>query len=194
MNRTQLEHIIRAASQISADTEIVVIGSQSIHALDMKLPPIAYLSQEADVYPRNHPDRADDVDGAIGELSPFHMTHGYYAHGVAPETAVLPKGWQDRVVRLSSPATGGATGLCLDVHDLVLSKYAAGREKDLAFNAAVVRHGCVTKKKLLSLLRSLPVDTAMADLIRSRIKADFAAANPKRPSRQAAVKPTKPKQ
>ena len=48
MNRTQLEHIIRAAGQISADTEIVVIGSQSIHALDTTLPDIAYLSQEAD--------------------------------------------------------------------------------------------------------------------------------------------------
>src|SRR4051812_46641953 len=46
MNRTQLEHIIRA-SQISADNEIVVIGSQSIHALDMTLPKVAYLSQEA---------------------------------------------------------------------------------------------------------------------------------------------------
>jgi hypothetical protein len=32
MNRTQLEHIIRAASRISDDSEIVVIGSQSIHA------------------------------------------------------------------------------------------------------------------------------------------------------------------
>ena len=179
MNRTQLEHIIRAASEISADTEIVVIGSQSIHALDMTLPDIAYLSREADVYPRNHPDRADDVDGAIGELSPFHMTHGYYAHGVAPETAVLPKGWEDRLVPLTSPNTGGKTGLCLDVHDLVLSKYVAGREKDLVFNAAVIRHGCVAKKKLLSLLCSMPVDAALTYLIRSRIKADFAVTNTK---------------
>src|SRR5580693_1345407 len=79
MNRTQLEHIIRAASQISDDTEIVVIGSQSVHAQAMKLPPIAFISEEADVYPRNHPERADDIDFAIGELSSFHETHGYYA-------------------------------------------------------------------------------------------------------------------
>jgi hypothetical protein len=193
MNRTQLEHIIRAASQISADKEIVVIGSQSIHALDIPLPDIAYLSQEADVYPRNHPDRTDDVDGAMGELSQFHVTHGYYAHGVAPETAVLPKGWEDRLVRLTGPNTGGTIGLCLDVHDLVLSKYAAGREKDLAFNAAVICYGCVTKKKLLSLLQAMPVDAASTNLIRSRITADFAAANPKRPSRRAAGMPKTPK-
>ena len=193
MNRTQLEHIIRVASLISSDIEIVVVGSQSIHALDMKLPPIAYLSQEADVYPRNHPELADDVDGAIGELSQFHMTHGYYAHGVGPETAVLPKGWEERLVRLSSPATGGATGLCLDVHDLVLSKYAANREKDLAFNAAVIRHGCVIKKKLLTLLRSLPVDASTTTRIRGRIKADFEAANPKRPGSRSTGAAKRPK-
>jgi hypothetical protein len=82
MNRTQLEHIIRAASRISGDSEIVVIGSQAIHAQEMNLPPIAYLSEDADVYPRNHPELADDIDFAIGELSIFHETYGYYAHGV----------------------------------------------------------------------------------------------------------------
>ncbi len=133
MNRTQLEHIIRAASRISGDTEIVVIGSQAIHAHDMVLPPVAYVSEEADVYPRHHPDRADDIDIAIGELSSFHETFGYYAHGVSPRTAVLPAGWEQRLVRLSNPNTDGATGLCLDPHDLVLSKYAAGREKDVDF-------------------------------------------------------------
>jgi hypothetical protein len=130
MNRTQLEHIIRAASQISGDSEIVVIGSQAIHVQPMRLPPIAFQSIEADVYPRNHPERADDIDAAIGELSTFHDTYGYYAHGIGPETAILPAGWQQRLIRHSSPNTGGATALCLDVHDLVLSKYAAGRDKD----------------------------------------------------------------
>jgi hypothetical protein len=38
----------------------------------MRLPPIAYISEEADVYPRNHPERADDIDFAIGELASFH--------------------------------------------------------------------------------------------------------------------------
>lgn len=125
MNRTQLEHIIRAASQISGDAEIVVVGSQAIHAQPMKLPPIAFQSDEADVYPRNNPERAEEIDAAIGELSPFHHTHGYYGHGVGPATAILPHGWEQRVVRLSNANTGGATGLCVDVHDLALSKYAA---------------------------------------------------------------------
>jgi hypothetical protein len=176
MNRTQLEHIIRAASRISGDIEIVVIGSQAIHAQDMALPPIAYMSEDADVYPRHHPERADDIDIAIGELSSFHEAFGYYAHGVSPRTAVLPAGWEQRLARLSSPSTDGATGLCLDPHDLVLSKYAAGREKDLDFNRDLVRYGCVSEGRLVHLAETLPVDDAMKILILRRIKADFAAA------------------
>lgn len=118
MNRTQLEHIIRAASRIADDNEIVVIGSQSIHAQDMRLPLIAYISQEADVYPRHHPERADDIDIAIGELSSFHDTHGYYAHGISPATATLAAGWEERLTRLENLNTGGAAGFCLDPHDL----------------------------------------------------------------------------
>jgi hypothetical protein len=34
-----------------------------------------------------NPDRADLIDGTIGELSPFHATYGYYAHGVGESTA-----------------------------------------------------------------------------------------------------------
>lgn len=175
MNRIQPEHIIRAASQISGDTEIVVIGSQAIHAQSARLPPIAFLSAEADVYPRNHPERADDIDAAIGELSPFHETHGYYAHGVSPKTAVLPAGWEQRLIRISNPNTGGATGLCIDVHDLVLSKFAAGREQDREFNQAVIRYGMVSRRTLTSLLRSMPVDDEMKGIIAARIKAAYAS-------------------
>ena len=178
MNRIQPEHIIRAASQISDDAEIVVIGSQAIHAQEMRLPPIAFQSAEADVYPRNHPERADEIDAAIGELSPFHGTYGYYAHGVSPKTAILPEGWEQRLIRLSNPNTGGATGLCLDAHDLVLSKYAAGREQDRAFNQALIRHGCVSKKRLVTLARSMPLDDDMKGIILMRIESDFATANP----------------
>jgi hypothetical protein len=178
MNRTQLEHIIRAASRISDDAEIVVIGSQAVHAQDMRLPPIAFISEEVDVYPRHHPERADDIDFAIGELSSFHETFGYYAHGVSPETAILPAGWEGRLIRLSNANTDGATGFCLDVHDLVLSKYAAGREKDLEFNKALVHYGCVTKTTLLALAEEMPVDGEMKEIVLHRINAHFADMKP----------------
>jgi len=71
--------------------------------------------------------------------------------------------------------TGGATGLCIDVHDLVLSKYAAGREQDIEFNRELVRHGIVSKRKLAQLVPSMPVDDERKRLILDRIKGDFAA-------------------
>jgi hypothetical protein len=71
-------------------------------------------SDEADIYPRNKPERRELIDGAIGELSPFHDTFGYYAQGVEEGVATLPNGWKSRLISLSSAGTRGATGYCLD--------------------------------------------------------------------------------
>ena len=62
MNRIQREHIVRAATQVPGDTEIVVVGGQAIHARNVKLLPIAFVSAEADAFLRNHPERADTID------------------------------------------------------------------------------------------------------------------------------------
>ena len=51
------------------------------------------VSMEADIYPLESPDLADVIDGAIGEGSKFHETNGYYAQGVGPDTAILPRDW-----------------------------------------------------------------------------------------------------
>jgi hypothetical protein len=128
MTREQLEHLIRAAADIATDDDIIVIGSQAILAQFPDAPPSLRVSVEADVFPRNHPERADLIDGSIGELSPFHATYGHYAHGVDETTAVLPDGWRDRLVAVRNANTRGATGWCLEVHDLIVSKLAAGRE------------------------------------------------------------------
>ena len=81
--------------------------------------------------------------------------------------------------RLSNTNTGGATGLCVDVHDLALSKYAAGREKDIEFNRELARHGVISKRKLIRPVPSMPLDDDRKHLILARIKADFAAATPR---------------
>ncbi len=92
MNRDELEHIIRAAATIADDDEFIVIGSQAILGQFPDAPEELRISNEADVWPRTHPERWELIDGAIGELSMFHDTFGYYAQGVGPETAVLPAG------------------------------------------------------------------------------------------------------
>ena len=133
MNRLALEHIIRASGGICDDTHIVVVGSQAILGQYPDAPGALLISAEADVYPRHHPDHAIVIEGAIGEMSMFHQTYGYYAHGVGEDTAVLPEGWRERVIAVCNENTRGYTGECPEAHDLAVSKLAAGREKDMDF-------------------------------------------------------------
>ncbi len=128
MKRSELEHLIRAAGSIANDLEVVVIGSQSILGQFPNAPAILLRSAEADIFPRNYPQLADLIDGSIGEGSPFHELYGYYAQGVSETTAILPADWLARLVRVSNANTAGVIGLCLEVHDLAISKYVAGRE------------------------------------------------------------------
>ena len=157
MTRAQLEHIIRAAANIADDRELIIIGSQSILGQFSDPPAELCVSMEADVYPKNEPQRWDLIDGSIGEGSPFHETFGYYAQGVGEETAVLPAGWKERLIPISNENTGGATGWALEVHDLVASKYAAGREKDRAFVQAALRHRLVDGGVIEDRIRTLPL-------------------------------------
>jgi hypothetical protein len=104
-------------------------GSQAILGSHPDAPRSLRKSVEGDTYPKNHPHKAIEVDGAIGELSPFHHEFGYYAHGVAPDSATLPDGWEQRLVEFQVNDPSGTIGLCLEKHDLAFSKLAAGREK-----------------------------------------------------------------
>jgi hypothetical protein len=173
MNRAQLEHVIRAAATIAGDSEIVVIGSQAILGRYPDAPAGLLVSADADVYPRNHPERADLIEGSIGELSPFHETYGYYAQAVGERTAILPEGWEGRLVPVPTPA---GSGLCLEPHDLVISKYAAGREKDRDYVRTAVQAGLVERGVLLERLEKTPLDTERRRRIRAQIDADFTGA------------------
>ncbi len=157
MRRSELEHLIRAAAAITNEYEIVVIGSQSILGAAPTAPPELLMSMEADCYPLRHPELADLIDGAIGELSPFHERFGYYAQGVGPETAILPAGWQDRVVKIQNENTDLKVGYCLEPNDLAASKLAAGRDKDWTFVQVMIRHRLVDPATLAQRIHALPV-------------------------------------
>jgi hypothetical protein len=92
MKRSELEHIIRAAGAIAKDREVIVIGSQSVLGQFPDAPTALLVSAEADVFPKNHPELADLIDGSIGEGSLFHELYGYYAQGVSEDMAV-PAAW-----------------------------------------------------------------------------------------------------
>jgi hypothetical protein len=172
MKRSELEHVIRAAGSIANDREIVVIGSQSVLGQFPDAPTVLLVSAEADVYPLHHPELADLIDGSIGEGSAFHEQYGYYAQGVGEETAILPRGWRERLVRILNSNTNGITGLCLEVHDLAISKYVAGREKDLAFTRELAKHGLTQRKTLLARLEETEVPADLRKIAIARIQRD----------------------
>ncbi len=174
MTRTQLEHIIRASGTISDDSDIVVIGSQAILGQFPDAPAELLISREADVFPLHFLDRSDLIDGTIGEGSPFESTFGYFAHGVGEETAILPEGWRERLIPVQNENTRGIRGLCLEVHDLAIAKYAAGREKDLDFTKALVAHKMVNRNLLIERLGNTPhLADPIRELVRSRIERQF---------------------
>lgn len=142
MRREHLDHLLRAASQIIGERDLLVVGSQSVLGTwdEEELPPAVVLSIEADLAPLDDPDetKSTQIAAAIGEGSQFDRTFGYHADGVGVATAVAPDGWRERLVIRDTPATTPGRGLCLEPHDCVVSKLYVGREKDLEFADALI--------------------------------------------------------
>ncbi len=169
MDRAAPEHVLRAASAIANEREFIVIGSQAILGQFPNAPDSLLVSMEVDVYPRYAPEKSDLIDGAIGELSAFHETFGYYAHGVDETTATLPSGWADRLVPIRNQNTAGAIGWCLEVHDLAVSKLVAGRARDMDFIAELVRGCMVDPAMLRHRLRTLSLGVQRIATLEARL-------------------------
>ena len=159
MNREQLAHVLRAAAEIVPGADIVVVGSQAVLATrdEAELPVEATRSIEVDLAFFDDPDeaKADAIDGAIGELSRFHQTFGYYGQGVSLNTPVLPEGWTKRLIRLE-PSGGAARIRALEVYDCAISKLVAFREKDREFASALLSAGVIDLELIARRLDALP--------------------------------------
>lgn len=170
MNRSEIEHILRSAAAILDEKEFVVIGSQAILGAHPDAPSALTVSREADLYPVHHPDKADVLSAVLGEESNFHDAFGVYADGVSEGTAVLPDGWKARLVRIQNENTNGAIGWCLDPTDLAIAKHVAGREKDNAFTATMVRHGLVDVAAFRERLAGMDLPPGKKATIESRFE------------------------
>jgi hypothetical protein len=161
VRRSELAHILRAASRIAGDNEILLVGSQSILGSfdEDDLPDEAVGSIEADVafFGPDAGDKALQVDAVIGEDSNFHLMNGYYGQGVEIDgLIVLPSGWADRVVIWESHSSAPGRAHCLERHDLAVSKLAAFREKDLEFVYALLKAGLLDADVLSQRLQDTP--------------------------------------
>jgi len=171
MTRDQLEHAIRAACEVSKDTELWIFGSQAILGEFPNVPESLRASIEVDVQPKNRPETVDDVDGTLGELSMFHQTHGFYIHGISIKSAKLPDGWEQRTTPVSDPkSTYGNTGWCVEVHDLAASKLAAYRIKDKEFVRLLLIEKMIDVKILIERLTSLNVKEQLREQLLQWVK------------------------
>ena len=152
MNKSELKTALKAAARVARDHEFFIIGSQAIHAHCRRPPAEVLLSQECDLYPRTRPESAVLLARELGRNSPFARKHGFYIDVVAPEIASLPEGWGKRVKRFH---VGPITASCLDMHDLLASKLAAGRLKDLELAGALLKLRLVELRTLRARIRRL---------------------------------------
>jgi hypothetical protein len=170
MKKFQLEHIIRAVGSITDAQKMIVIGSQAIHgqfpditnkylqSQQTKVHTAVYVSllgsMEADIFIPENTKQTAIADALIGYMSNFHDTHGYYMDGVDKTTAKLPEGWEKRLFALQNENTNYVCGQCLEIHDLIISKLYARRDKDMEFLQAAITLNIVSKITLLDRLEN----------------------------------------
>lgn len=177
MKREDLTFAIRELGRRIHLNRFYIIGSSAIFAAVLN-PQDSALTRTLDVdvipamdNPEDVQKCADRIDFLFGEGSPFEEEHKFHIQGVDFSTPTYaPKGWTDRAVPIKS---GTVTAMCMEIHDLALSKYGAGRDKDLEFTAALARAGFVSKETLLERLSDVDQPEPMVALMASRINNDF---------------------
>ncbi len=152
MRKHELKAALRAAARLTGEHEFFIIGSQALHAVCSRPPAEVLVSQECDLYPRTRPETAGLLDRELGRNSAFARKHGFYVDVVTPEIASLPEGWESRMKPF---CVGRVTASCLDIHDLLASKLAAGRLKDLELVGAVLKLRLVRLRVLRARLSKL---------------------------------------
>ena len=95
------------------------------------------------------------INRELGARSPYHEESGTFVDTVSPAFPFLPDGWERRASVLEE---GGMRVRCLELHDLVLSKLAAGRLKDNELIAALIHDKLVDVETVRSRI------AAVADL------------------------------
>ena len=172
MKKQHVDHVLRAAGRITGETKFIIIGSQALHGKHPDVADEILMSAEVDLIAKDAASATEWLN-AMGAESPFHESFGYYADPVDEKSAVLPRGWKGRLVNLPKGDTEGVVGLCLDPHDLAISKYVARREKDRIFTKELAKRDLVSRTRLLALVDGTPVEESVRKRIRRDIEADF---------------------
>jgi len=158
-----LRHMAEVVRAMARPGRIVVIGSSSLFA--------SFPEIDADDGPLMNTNDADFVvlpfdemtgqmiHDALSEGRNFHQRHGYYADILRPiGLDELTPGWEERLVPLP-----GMEDLvfCLHPMDMAVCKLRAGRPKDVALLAVLIRKGMLDAAQLRAHLRETPMREAV---------------------------------
>lgn len=177
MNRRLLEYAIAEIGRRFNLDYFYIIGSAAVFAtIQDEIEAALIATRDVDIIP-SPPSPADisifidRIDMVLGEGSPFDEENGWYVQGVDFSTpSYAPRNWMERVIPVRCM---NYTGLCMEIHDLALSKYGIGREKDLDFTRTLARKALVRKDTLIARVNEIDADEAVIARILARIHGDF---------------------
>lgn len=173
MYRSQLQHVIFEVGRRFDLFDFYIVGSAAILAV-LPNPPEGALTATRDVDvipPHDDESLGDRISFVLGEASEFDLEHGYYAQAVTSSTPTYaPAARKTRVVPIRVEKY---TGWCMEVHDLVLSKLGAGREKDFDFARSAAALDLLQHDELLRRLQDVACSDERRQQIEVRISALF---------------------
>jgi hypothetical protein len=163
MRLDALKHMAEVVRAMARPQRIVVIGSSSLFAsfpaIDMDTGPLANTNDADFVVLPFDEQTGTMLHDSLGADEEFHQRHGYYADILRPlALEELTPGWEARLVPLP-----GMEDLvfCLDPRDMAVCKLRAGRPKDVALLAVLVREGMLDAGELREHLFLTPMREAM---------------------------------
>ena len=147
-------HVARALSEITGRKELVVVGSAAVIAAMVEMNGNDFGTEDVDIFSLDSDDEERFIDEAeiIGRDSKFHETHGYYADGVGPKTAIMPADWKTRAEARNVPGAPGVVLWVPDMNDVALAKLCAWRDKDIQWLKIAVKEGVIEPAVMASRL------------------------------------------
>ena len=134
----ELYILIRHVSAVAQTAQPIIVGSQSLHAVTSQLPEIVRQSTECDfLFYGDLSAARERVNQTLGVFSDFQQAHGYWADALGLATVVLPPDWEQRLQPLLDEA-GEIVARCVEIHDVAISKFVAGRDKAVANSYATL--------------------------------------------------------
>jgi hypothetical protein len=157
VRKEQLEEILRAASALAARKEFILFGSQTVHAITSEAPVEVLMSRKCDIWLNDEPSIQELLKRELGADSAFQQAKGFYLDPVPPDLPMVPSHWQERLCDLM---IGDIKIRCLEIHDLIVSKLAAGRLKDYEFIAAVLTSKLARADEVIRRIQSRSASTS----------------------------------